>query len=55
MQKIFLNQNIEKLCKNNKAEMLRLFELVTYLVATKEISLQDAQGHINTILNVLEE
>ncbi len=45
MQNIFLNQNILKLkkaCKDNKVEMLQLIELVTYLAANKEISVQDA-------------
>lgn len=51
MQNIFLNQNIEKLCKESKVEMLQLFELVTYLAANKEISLQDAQEHISALLN----
>lgn len=51
MQNIFLNQNIEKLCKESKVEMLQLFELVTYLAAKKEISLQDAQEHISALLN----
>lgn len=55
MKSIFLTQNIKKLSKDNKAEMLRLFELVTYLAATKQISLQDAQEHARTLFNKLEE
>lgn len=55
MQNIFLSQNIEKLCKDNKVEMLQLFELVTYLIAKKEISLQDAQKHIGMLFNYIEE
>ena len=45
MKTVFLSENISKLkkeCKNNKVEMLQLFELVTYLAANKEISVQDA-------------
>lgn len=50
MKTIFLSQNIEKLCKE---EMLQLFELVTYLAATKEISLQDAERYTNKLFNLL--
>ena len=45
MTTIFLNENITKLkkaCKDNKVEMLQLFELVTYLAANEEISVNDA-------------
>lgn len=45
MANIFLYQEILKLqkaCKGNKEEMLRLFELITYLTASKEIRLEDA-------------
>ena len=55
---IFLSKEIEKLQKNcdaNKKEMLRLFELITYLAATKEISLQDAKQHTTILFNILEE
>ena len=52
MKTIFLSQNIEKLCKE---EMLQLFELVTYLAAKKEISLQDAERYTTKIFNLLEK
>lgn len=55
---IFLTKEIEKLQKNcdaNKKELLRLFELITYLAATKEISLQDAKRHTNILFNILDE
>jgi len=55
MKTIFLSQNIEKLCKDNKVEMLQLFELVTYLAAKKEISLQDAERYSNKLFNLLEK
>lgn len=50
METIFLSQNIEKL---SKEEMLQLFELVTYLTAKKEISLQDAERYTNKLFNIL--
>lgn len=55
---IFLSKEIAKLqkkCEVNKKEMLRLFELITYLAATKEISLQDAKQHTTILFNILEE
>lgn len=55
---IFLNQEIEKLQKNydaNKKEVLRLFELITYLAATKDISLKDALGYTSMLFDILEE
>ena len=54
---IFLSQEIEKLqkkCDANKKELLRLFELITYLAATQEISLQDAKLHTDILFNILE-
>jgi len=54
---IFLSKEIEKLQKNcdrNKKDMLRLFELITYLAATQEISLQDAKRHTSILFNMLE-
>lgn len=57
MKSIFLNENIAKLkkaCKDNQVEMLQLFELITYLAANKEISLQDAKRHTSTLFNMLE-
>jgi hypothetical protein len=55
MATFFLEQNIKKLSKDNKVEMLQLFELVTYLAATKEISLNDAQKYTSKLFNILEE
>ena len=52
---IFLSKEIEKLqkkCEVNKKEVLRLYELVTYLAASKEISLQDALRHTSILLNI---
>ena len=51
MENIFLSQNIAKF---NKVEMLQLYELVTYLAATKEITLDEAQQYIRFIFNKLE-
>lgn len=55
MKSIFLSKEIAKLQKANKAEMLRLFELITYLTASSEITLQDAQRYTRIIFNILEE
>ena len=55
MKSIFLFKNFSKLKKANKEEMLQLFELVTYLAATKQISLQDAQKYTSILFNILEE
>ena len=55
---IFLSKEIAKLqkkCEVNKKEMLRLFELITYLAATKEISLLDAKRHTDILFKILEE
>lgn len=52
---IFLSKEIKKLqkkCEVNKKEVLRLYELITYLAATKEISLQDALRHTSILLNI---
>ena len=55
MANVFLSQEISKLQKGNKVEMLQLFELVTYLAATKEISLKDAQKYTGILFDILEE
>lgn len=55
---IFLSKEIAKLqkkCEVNKKEMLRLFELITYLAATQEISLQDAKRHTDILFSILDE
>lgn len=54
MQNIFLEKEISKLSKNNKEEMLRLFELITYLASIKEISLEDAVHYSTIIFKQLE-
>lgn len=54
---IFLAKEILKLQKKydaNKKELLRLFELVTYLAATKQISLQDATYYTDILINIKE-
>lgn len=57
-EKLFLEKNIEIL-KNNrnktKGDLLRMFELVTYLAANKEISLDDAARYTYTLFKMLEE
>lgn len=58
MATIFLSQEITKLkkeCKDNKVEMLQLFELITYLAAKNEITLTDAQKYTSILFNILEE
>ena len=55
---IFLNKKISKLAKEseiNEKELLQLLELVTYLAATKEISLQDATSYANTIFEITKK
>lgn len=58
MTTYFLSKEISKLKKerkDNKVEMLQLFELITYLAATKEITLNDAQKYNSILFNILEE
>ena len=55
MKTIFLSEKFSKLQKANKEEMLQLFELVTYLAATKQISLQDAEKYSSILFNILKE
>jgi len=55
---IFLEKNIEILKNKSdktKGDLWRLFELVTYLTATKEISLADAERYTYTLFKMLEE
>ena len=55
---IFLEKNIEIL-KNksdkSKGDLLQMFELVTYLTVTKEISLDDAERYTYILFKILEE
>ena len=57
-KKFFLERNIEIL-KNNrdktKGDLLRMFELVTYLAVNKEISLDDATNYAYILFEMLEE
>lgn len=57
-KKFFLERNMEIL-KNNrdktKGDLLRMFELVTYLTATKEISLDDAERYTYILFKMMEE
>ena len=54
---IFLFKEIKKLEKAHvfdKKEILALLELTTYLIASKEISLQDAEPYINIFISLLD-
>ena len=54
---IFLSKEIAKLqkkCGENEKEMLRLFELITYLAASKEITLKDALRYTSMLFDMLE-
>lgn len=57
-KKLFLEKNI-KILKNNsdktKGDLLRMFELVTYLAVNKEISLDDAERYTYILFKMLEE
>lgn len=44
-----LFENIKKLIKANKKEKILLFETITYLAATQEISLEDASNLIKLL------
>lgn len=55
---IFLFENILKLEKAytfDKKEIFLLLELLTYLAATKEISLEDAECYSNKLFKMLED
>lgn len=57
-KKLFLEKNI-KILKNKrdktKGDLLQMFELVTYLAANKEISLDDAANYAYILFKMLEE
>lgn len=55
---IFLSKEISKLKNKSeitKGELLRLFELVTYLTINKEITLTDAEHYTTILFKLLEE
>ena len=57
-KKIFLERNMEILKKNSertKGDLLRMFELVTYLAVNKEITLDDASNYASILFKMLEE
>ncbi len=57
-KKLFLEKNI-KILKNNcdktKGDILRYIELITYLTAAKEITLDDAERYTYILFKMLEE
>lgn len=57
-KKFFLERNMEILKNNSdrtKGDLLRMFELVTYLAVNKEISLDDATNYAYILFEMLEE
>lgn len=57
-KKIFLERNMEILknnCERTKGDLLRMFELVTYLAVNKEITLDDATNYAYILFKMLEE
>ena len=57
-KKLFLEKNIKILknkCDRTKGDLLRMFELVTYLAVNKEISLDDATNYAYILFEMLEE
>ncbi len=57
-KKFFLERNMEIL-KNNrektKGDLLRMFELITYLAVNQEITLDEAEHHAYLLFKMLEE
>lgn len=57
-KKLFLEKEI-KILKNNrdktKGDLLRMFELVTYLAVNKELSLDEAERYTYILFKMLEE
>ena len=57
-KKFFLERNMEILknnCERTKGDILRMYELVTYLAVNKEISLDDAANYAYILFKMLEE
>jgi len=57
-KKLFLEKNIKILknkCDKSEGDLLQMFELVTYLTANKEISLDDASNYAYILFKMLEE
>lgn len=57
-KKFFLERNMEILKNNHertKGDLLRMYELVTYLAVNKEISLDDAANYAYILFEMLEE
>lgn len=57
-KKLFLEKNIKILknkCDKSEGDLLRMFELVTYLTANKEITLEDASNYAYILFKMLEE
>lgn len=57
-KKLFLEKNIKILknkCDKTKGDLLRMFELVTYLAVNKEISLDDAERYTYILFKMLDE
>lgn len=57
-KKFFLERNMEILKNNSertKGDLLRMFELVTYLAVNKEITLDDATNYASILFKMLEE
>ena len=57
-KKLFLEKNIKILknkCDKTEGDLLQMFELVTYLTANKEITLDDASNYAYILFEMLEE
>lgn len=57
-EKLFLEKNIKILknkCDKTEGDLLQMFELVTYLTANKEITLEDASNYAYILFKMLEE
>lgn len=57
-KKLFLEKNIKILknkCDKTEGDLLQMFELVTYLTANKEITLEDASNYAYILFKMLEE
>ena len=57
-KKLFLEKNIKILknkCDKTKGDLLRMFELVTYLAVNKELSLDEVERYTYILFKMLEE